>query len=284
MFPPPARTDAAENRARKWTLAIVYSVQNLPAGDGMRSVIPGVNFPKLDPCWLSTPAERSGAFLPAFVRMSIAIQAELRETVPVQYFERVERFRDPKTAGPMLVYQASPPFRGKKRAELTYDAMNPALIATLFRRSKPGLIELLTHVELRLRVEGLHDLAEQYAPTRAAAILHTVQRLSKSRRCLSLLIRGESVLVDALVQLSGLGHLEPKVQTRRWGTFAKRWSYQLRRFYPGCNCIPLAPRLLQAAAAAMHPQPSPSDSGGLGTTGPGSKILQTMDSDLPEIG
>src|SRR5579871_1645738 len=112
----------------------------------MRSVIPGVNFPALDPCWLQMPAERSTTFLPAFVRMSEAIQAVLRETVPVKYFERLERFRDPRTAYPMLIYQASPPFRGKKRSELTYDVLNPALIAALFRRTKLPLEELLSKV------------------------------------------------------------------------------------------------------------------------------------------
>ena len=57
--------------------------------------------------------------------MSVAIQVVSREQVPVKYFEDLRKYRDLKTAGPMLVYQASPPFRGKKRAELTYDVLNP---------------------------------------------------------------------------------------------------------------------------------------------------------------
>jgi len=254
------------------------------SGNGMRSVIPGVNFPTLDPCWLRTPAEENLTFLASFVRMSMAIQAKLRETVPVEYFASVDRFRDPKTAAPMLVYQASPPFRGKKRAELTYDVLNPALLAMLFRRSKPRLIELLTSVELRLRAEEHHDLAAQYSPNRAASILNNVQRLSKSRRYLSLLIRGESVLVDALVQLSGIGSLPPPAQIRKWATFGKRWNYQLRRLYPGCNCTKLAPVLLAAAAAVMHSEPDALDRSGSGPGGLSSEMLQTADGELPEIG
>jgi len=252
-------------------------------GNRMRSVIPGVNFPHLDPCWLATPAEDSVTFLDSFVRMSMAIQAALRETVPMEYFASVDRFREIKTAAPMLVYQASPPFRGKKRSELTYDVLNPALLAMLFRRSKPKLIDLLTNVEQRLRAEGHHDLATQYSPNRAASILHDVQRLAKSRRYLALLIRGESVLVDALVHLSGIGKLPPRGQIRRWVTFGKRWNYQLRRLYPGCNCMKLASALLAAAAAVMHSAPDQLDSGGLGPSGLSSEMLQTADGELPEI-
>jgi hypothetical protein len=250
----------------------------------MRSRIPGVNFPTLDPCWLRTPAEDSVTFLESFVRMSMAIQAALRDTLPAQYFASVDRFREIKSAAPMLVYQASPPFRGKKRSELTYDVMNPALLAMLFRRSKPKLTELLTNVEQRLRTEGHHELAAQYSPNRAASILHDVQRLAKSRRYLSLLIRGESVLIDALVQLSGIGNLPPKAQIRRWATFGKRWNYQLRRLYPGCNCTKLAAVLLGAASAVIDSGPGQLDSSEPGPSGLSSEMPQTADGELPEIG
>lgn len=185
--------------------------------------------------------------------MSVAVQQVLRERVPVEYFEDLGKFRDLKTAGPMLVYQASPPFRGKKRAELTYDVLNPALIAMLFRRAKPKLGELLAQAEERLRAQGLGDLANQYAPRRTGAILDCVQKLSKSRRHLYVLIRGESVLMDALVQLSGLGDLPPKSQAKKWASFEKRWNFQLRRLYQGCDFTHLAPALLEAAEDALPP-------------------------------
>src|ERR1019366_5741770 len=113
--------------------------------------------PTLHPCWRTVPGERSAAFLPTFARMSVAIQLVLRERVPVEYFADICKYRDLKTAGPMLVYQASPPFRGKKRTELTYDVLNPALIAMLFRRAKPKLVEMLAQAEERLRGEGLRQ-------------------------------------------------------------------------------------------------------------------------------
>lgn len=249
----------------------------------MRSIIPGVNFPTLNPCWLSAPAERSVAFLPAFVRMSVAIQSLLRERVPVEYFQVSDRFCETRTAYPMLVYQASPPFRGKKHSELTYDVLNPALIAILFRRTRPRLTELLVQVENRLRGEGMPELADQYAPRRVVSILSSVQRLSKSRRYLGLLIRGESVLVDALVQLGGLGELPPQGQARRWASFGKRWNYQLRRLSPGRDYVDLVPDLLAAAADALQRETDQLHHGEPGLLVPGSSVPETIESGLPEL-
>ena len=215
--------------------------------------------PTIHPCWLTIPAERSAAFLPTFVRMSVAIQSVLRENVPVEYFSDVGKYRDMKTAGPMLVYQASPPFRGKKRTELTYDVLNPALIAMLFRRAKPKVVELLAQADERLRAEGLQALADQYAPRRTSAILDGVQKLSKSRRHLYVLIRGESVLMDALVHLSGFGDLPPRARAKRWALFEKRWNFQLRRLYQGSNFTHLGPLLLDAAEKALREADPPAE-------------------------
>jgi hypothetical protein len=230
--------------------------------------------PTLRPRWLAMPAERSAAFLPIFVRMSVAIQDILREHVPVEYFGDTEKYRDMKTAGPMLVYQASPPFRGKKRTELTYDVLNPALIALLFRRAKPKLIELLAQAEARLRAEGLAGLADQYAPRRSSAILDCVQKLNRSRRHLFVLIRGESVLTDALVQLSGLGDLPPKVQAKKWAAFEKRWNFQLKRLYQRTDFTHLGPILLDAAEAALLEPDSPAD--------PNAGLLEEEESNWPQ--
>lgn len=218
----------------------------------MRSIIPGVNFPKLDACWLSAPAERSAAFLPAFARVSVAVQTALRERLPAEYFANPESFRDVKTAYPLLVYQTTRPFHGRKRTELTYDVLNPNLIASLLRRAKPNLIELLAQVEARLRAEDLQELADRYTPKRTTEIIKCITRLSKCRRCLYMLIRGESVLVDALVQLSGLGSLPDKEQARRMTLLGKKWNLQLRRFYPGRNFTGLAAAVLDAATEALR--------------------------------
>jgi hypothetical protein len=65
------------------------------------------------------------------------------------------------------------------------------------------------------------------------------------------LSRGESILVDALVQLSGLGELSRKVQAKKWASFEKRWMFHLKRLYQGCDFTYLAPMLLDAAEKAL---------------------------------
>ena len=209
-----------------------------------------MNYAEVEAGLLALPAERSGAFLPTFARISVALQSALRERVPALYFSKPVRFRQWKTAYPMLVYQASRPFRGRVRTELTYDVLNPRSIAILFRRAAANLGPLLHRTEAQLEAE-LEDVADRYLPRRAGEILQSVQRLSGSRRCLYLLVRGESALIDALIELTGLGSVSGRERVRRLAAFHKKWRFQLRRLYPGEDFSALAPGLLEAATQAL---------------------------------
>jgi hypothetical protein len=211
----------------------------------------GVNFPKPGPGWLAAPDERTPGFFPAFARVSAAIQTILRERLPAHYFLDPRAFTNLKTAYPMLVYQASQPFRGKMRTELTYDVLNPKTLATFFRTVRPTLGEVLQSVKSRLQDRGLAELAALYEPSRANSILQSVQKLSKSRKCLYVLIRAEGVLVNTLIDLAGLGDLPIKHQARRIASFEKKWRYQLPRMYPSMDFTWLAPELLEVATQAL---------------------------------
>jgi len=156
-----------------------------------------------------------------------------------------------KTAYPMLVYQASRPFRGKMRSELSYDVLNPATLAAFFRTVRPVLGDVLEAAKIRLIAEGANDLAGMYEGSRASAILQSVQKLSKSRKCLYVLIRAEGVLINTLVELAGLGGLPAKQQARRVASFQKKWRFQLRRMYPGTDFTWLAAELLHGATEAL---------------------------------
>jgi len=211
----------------------------------------GLTFPTPGPSWLAAPDERSSSFFPAFARVSGAIQTVLRERVPSAYFENPEAFKNVKTAYPMLVYQASRPFRGKMRTELTYDVLNPKTMEVFFRTVKPALPSIIEAVKARLQAGGSVELTPLYEPSRAHKILQSVQGLSKSRKCLYVLIRAESVLVNTLIDLAGLGTLPLKQQGRRLASFEKKWKYQLPRMYPGMDLTWLAPELLDAATQAL---------------------------------
>jgi len=217
----------------------------------------GASFPKPGPGWLRAPDERTPGFFPAFARVSVAIQTVLRERVPAHYFLDAENFAQVKTAYPMLVYRASRPFRGKMRTELTYDVLNPKTLAAFFRTVRPLFGEVLQGVKSRLQAEGLTALAALYEPSRSNQILDSVQRLSKSRKCLYVLIRAESVLVTTMFDLAGLGALPIKQQVRRMTAFEKKWKYQLRRMYPGTDFTWLAGELLEAATQALAENDAP---------------------------
>jgi hypothetical protein len=217
----------------------------------MQAIISGKICPQLDSCWFSLPAERSATFLPTFGRISVALQSALRERVPPVYFQNLGRFRDWKSAYPMLVYQASRPFHGRVRTELTYDVLNPRLMGILFRRAKGNLISLLERTEADLRTGGLPEVAAHYSSRRAQEIIQTVQRLSTPRRSLYRLVRSESVLIDAVIDLIGLGTLSGRKQAKKLAVFRKKWQFELRRLYPGEDFSALAPALLEAATQAL---------------------------------
>jgi hypothetical protein len=218
---------------------------------GMPEPYSRISFPKPGPAWLAAPDERTPGFFPAFARVSVAIQTLLRGRVPSHYFVDPRAFSQVKTAYPMLVYRASRPFRGKMRTELTYDVLNPKTLATFFRTVRPAFGEVLEAVKARLHAEGLAELAALYEPSRANSILESVQRLSKSRKCLYILIRAESGLVTTLIDLAGLGNLPLRQQARRVASFEKKWRYQLRRMYPATDFTWLATELLEAATLAL---------------------------------
>jgi hypothetical protein len=217
----------------------------------MQVIASGIDFPRPGLGWLAAPAERSPEFFPTFARISAAIQTILRERIPAHYFENPRSFANVKTAYPMLVYQASRPFRGKMRSELSYDVLNPTTLAAFFRTVRPVFGGVLEAARIRLLSEGLNELAALYEPGHASAILQCVQRWSKSRKCLYVLIRAEGVLVNTLIDLAGLGSLPERQRARRVASFQKKWRFQLRRMYPGTDFTWLASELLEAATLAL---------------------------------
>ena len=223
----------------------------------MQAIHSGIDFPRPGLAWLAAPSERSPEFFPAFARVSAAIQAILRERIPAHYFENMRSFANVKTAYPMLVYQASRPFRGKMRTELSYDVLNPPTLAAFFRTVRPAFGGVLEAAKTRLLSEGVNELAGLYEPSRASAILQSVQKWSKSRKCLYVLIRAEGVLVNTLIELAGLGSLPPRQQARRVASFQKKWRFQLRRMYPGTDFTWLASELLEAATQALSTPEEP---------------------------
>ena len=129
---------------------------------------------------------------------------------------------------------------------------DPRLMAILFRRAKGNLELLLEQTEAELRAGGRPEVAAHYSSRRAPEIVQSVQRLSASRRYLYRLVRSESALVDALVELKRIqGTLSARGAGQRLAAFRKKWQFQLRRLYPGGDFSALAPALEEAVTEAL---------------------------------
>src|SRR5689334_16613175 len=123
-----------------------------------RGEMPPSLHPALGACWLAAPSERSPLFFPAFAAISLAIQGTLRERVPAACLLNSSVFEDTRFAYPMLVYQASRPFHGKGRADLTYDVLDEILMKRFYRRAKKKLGSVLADVVAQLQSDRREDL------------------------------------------------------------------------------------------------------------------------------
>ena len=207
--------------------------------------------PALGACWLAAPGERSPLFFPAFAAISLAIQGALRERVPAACLLYTNAFEDARTAYPMLVYQASRPFHGKGRADLTYDVLDEILMKRFYRRAKKKLGSVLAAVVARLQSERREDLVRLYQPNRAEQIVAAVQKTRKSRGILFDLLVGECALVNELRQLAGLRDMKTREQVKRSASVFKAWNSHLRRLCPGRDFRCLAPELFEVAGTAL---------------------------------
>ena len=208
-------------------------------------------YPALQPCWLEAPLERSPLFFPAFVKISLAIQAALRERVPSAYIVGAAMFENTRVIYPMLVYRASRPFHGKGRADLTYDVLDENMMERFFRKARRNLGTVLSSVVTRLKSDARDDLVRLYEPARAGEIIVSVQKTRKSRSLLYDLLVGESALVNELRQLAGFGSLKSRDRAKKSAELFKAWNAHLRRLCPGRDYRYLGPELLDMASAAL---------------------------------
>ena len=216
-----------------------------------RREMPPTLHPALGACWLAAPSERSPLFFPAFAAISLAIQGTLRDRVPAACLLNSSVFEDTRFAYPMLVYQASRPFHGKGRADLTYDVLDETLMKRFYRRAKKKLGAVLADVVTQLQSDRREDLVRLYQPNRAEDIVAAVQRIRKSRGILFDLLVGECALVNELRQLAGLGGVKLREQSKRSASVFKAWNSHLRRLCPGRDFRCLASVLLDVAGAAL---------------------------------
>lgn len=210
--------------------------------------------------WFCAPLEREPDFQPVFSAVSVAVQAALRRWLPYVYFSGLDRFADPRTALPLLVYQVMRPFSGGCRGEFTHDVVSPDAPQPEWAASaaRPLAAEL-ARIHSALAAAGRKELARSYAPDQARAILRSVVRRPAP---LNSLLKADAICVDHLVELAARGRRfselaarDPrrtaKELARLSEDFAAAFHRRLRRLYNGESFVFFGPLLLAEATAAL---------------------------------
>jgi hypothetical protein len=210
-----------------------------------------------EPCWFNAPPERTAQFFPAFVRVSTAVQAALRCTLPETYLADTTLFRDTRMVYPLLIYAASRPYNTRLRTDFTYDILNPDLMRKFYFSVRLNLPRILADVNARLRAAGMNDLARQYRPERSADIIEIVNRLRVCRRRLEALLITETRMVNDLIRFSGIATRPEKERAQIAARCEKQWLTKLRRLWARRDYTALGPGILSAATTALVASPPP---------------------------
>ena len=210
--------------------------------------------------WLRAPGESGPDFFPTYAAVSVAVQRAVRRWLPYFYFRDPGRYENLGAAWPLVVYQATPPFRGKPRCEFTYDVMDCGSTRLLRRSTLRGLTATLERIRPLLIAAGRNKAARFYSPDEAPAILAAVTR---QPRLLNALLAADTFLVDALICLGLQGHAFREASTRdpakaakalaRFaGDFVATFHRRLRRLYAGEDFLSLGTLLLIEATRALN--------------------------------
>ena len=184
------------------------------------------------PAWRAAAAARNGRFFRTWQKVSVTLQAELRQRIPEMYFDDVERLQNREAAYPLLVYAASRVCRGRPRTEFTYDVADEETLARATHLIGRSLQEVLRGVESRLHAAGRHELARRYAPVWHQDVLRAVHR--KPRELISLLA-DEAVLINAVIDLGTARRIQAVNPYARatLGTLRKVCGEDMRELAPG---------------------------------------------------
>jgi hypothetical protein len=203
------------------------------------------------PQWFDAPRELSAEFFPAFVRVSMALQAELRRLLPNLYLSDVKRFENTHMAYPLLVYGASRPFPGAPRTDFTYDILNREMMKMFYFSARNDLPAMLASIYKRLRAAGLAEIAAKYRADRSKRIIASVQRLKGERRRLNHIVTMETRMVNDLIGFAGTRDLSPFRQQMVARRIRKALTMRLRRIYAKYDFTARIDEIIDAITPAL---------------------------------
>lgn len=146
----------------------------------------------------NAPAERAWGYNRAYKRISAALQAAIRKSMPPAHLTSLGQFTDRDHILALLTWSAAEPVVGRHVDELGVDVLSPRMLARacggLSKRLAPRLAEV--H-EVLGRHRAASGIRQSYDPASALRIAkHCLQR----GRFLNLLFSNEVRLISAFVQ------------------------------------------------------------------------------------
>lgn len=205
--------------------------------------------------WLEAPRARSPEYYAAFGEVSRRLQQALRVWAPYCYFADLDRFEDPETAVPMLVYQASRPAAAKAAADFTYDVMNLESVYRALRTAGAVLPEVLRSAAALLEESGRQATAARYRRLDPRAVIQTVKQRP---RWFQHLLATDAAVVAEVIQLAMVTRTlrdEPAEAARRLYRALEECTsaigQRLRRLYGRFSAEPLGALVLIEASRSL---------------------------------
>jgi hypothetical protein len=194
--------------------------------------------------WKMAPKERTPSYFPTYAAVSRAMQTALRGWVREWFQANPDVLMRPHTAYPILVYQCTHPFAGKRTNIFTYDIQETAILDRAFSSAANTLARELRALNTK-RFKWF--TREHYFAYRSREV---VKYVKKNRRAIYKMLNVDTVLMNsilnfAVVDVPEVG-LEAAVKMLR-----RAFEVQLRRFSSEIDMTVHTDELLKVVTDAL---------------------------------
>jgi hypothetical protein len=203
--------------------------------------------------WRHAPAERTPAYFPAHARVSVSIQRSLRKWLAWHCLSDLNLYADTARMYPVLVYLASDPFPGRRRADFTYDVLGAEWVYPALHFAGRPLRKTLASIHASFTAAGFGDLAALYDPKLAKQLIGETRR---HRKPLQGILAGEAVVVNHFLNFGTTlaAIVQARDLVRSLDAFFDSLRTRLRHLYKDVDLsICALPLMLEATHALDEP-------------------------------
>lgn len=194
--------------------------------------------------WKMAPKERTPAYFPTYSAVSRAMQSAMRGWVRDWFQSNLGILMRPRTAYPILVYQCTNPFAGKRTNIFTYDVQETAILDRAFSSATMKLSRELKTLDTK---HFDWFTREHYFAYRSTEVVKYVKR---NRKAIYKMLNVETVLMDSILNFAVVDVPEVGLETAvRW--LRRAFEVQLRRFSAEIDMTGRVDELLKVATDAL---------------------------------